>query len=772
MGEAPGEAEERFGEPFIGGSGTLLRGMLSRTGMPSLEQMFVTNICHTRPPGNDFIWFLKPDNMPKLASGLMQLKKDIEEIKPNLILALGSYPLRFLTGKQGIDKWRGSILESTLVPGVKVIGTYHPAYILRVYDYKAVAEFDLVRAREEMLFPEIIRPNREFFLNPDEDTALAIANSMLSSSWLSIDIECYYKEDSGWALSCVGFSDRANRAMVLPWSNATNRNIIKTLCECPIPKVMQNGTFDSTVLATYGINIANFAWDTMIAHHELYAECAGGGDEMSALAGKKRQSAIAKGLGFQTSIYTKEPFYKDDGKLWTETNDLKQFWTYNARDAAVTREIRDVQEVELKDFGTYDSFLASMQLVAPLMSATAAGILIDPKVRATLQAKYEGEVDNLQRFLDAQAGRPINVKSSKDVPDLLYNILKLPPQRKRGTDRTTADKDAIHTLAGKHNHPALHTILAIRERRDLLERYIQAPIDADGRIRCSFDITGTRSGRLASRKSIYGSGTNLQTIPEELRCMFIPSPGKVFIYRDYSQAEARVVAYLARCEGLIELFSDPNRDIHKENAARIFGKPVAEVTKTERYLAKRVVHASNYGMEAKRLVEIVNQDAILTGVRITEHEAADLLTRYFAIYPEIKEVFWSDVRNNIQRTRTLSNPFGRKRTFYGRYDDKLVRDAYSWIPQSTIGDLGRRAVVAIHNNIPECQLLMNVHDSILVECLPQDVGLVTRQMATLMEIPITIHGRKFLVPTDCKVGYNWGNAHSENPNGLSDYEDN
>jgi DNA polymerase-1 len=430
----------------------------------------------------------------------------------------------------------------------------------------------------------------------------------------------------------------------------------------------------------------------------------------------------------------------------------------------------DVQQVDLDEFGTMGTALHSFSMIHPLAAATKRGIKIDTAERERIAQRLHTEIDRLQAFLDSAAGGPVNVKSPKQISDLLYNKLGLPPQRKRGSDGLSTDKDAIVKLAGKSNHPALHSILAIRERRDLLERYVQAPIDADGRMRCSFDIAGTRSGRLASRKSIYGSGTNLQTIPEELRRFFIADEGYTFVYRDYSQAEARVVAYLARCQGLIDLFNDPTRDVHKENAARIFNKSIPDVAKTERYLAKRVVHASNYGMEADRLVEIVNQDAEITGVRIDRTQAQFLLDRYFAIYPEIREIFWGDVRRAIQQSRTLTNAFGRKRTFYGRWDEALLRDAYSWDPQSTVGDLCTRAMVLIHNHVPQAQLLLNVHDSILVQCLHDDVPRVAREMERLMQICITIHGREFYIPTDCKIGANWGNASDNNPNGLVDYE--
>ena len=252
--------------------------------------------------------------------------------------------------------------------------------------------------------------------------------------------------------------------------------------------------------------------------------------------------------------------------------------------------------------------------------------------------------------------------------------------------------------------------------------------------------------------------------------------GKSFVYRDYSQAEARVVAYLARCRGLIELFEDSTRDVHKENAARIFGIPVEQISYEQRYLAKRVVHASNYGMREDRLVEIINADSEETGIRVSQAQAKVILNKYFMIYPEIQENFWGDIKRELKKSLTLNTPFGRKRSFYGRYDDTLLREAYSYIPQSTVGDLCCKALVRCYTDIqlayPEwgAELLVNVHDSILMQCDDQFVSQVAAAMAEAMRIFIPIDATAFLIPTDCQVGKNWGPKTDTNPMGLVDYE--
>lgn len=783
VGEAPADNEMNAGRPFVGGAGQLLEHAAGRCDI-RLSQCFQTNVVHQPSPYKKFENFYKKENQQVYIAGLLQLKADIESIKPNVVVALGTHALLPLAGKKGIDKWRGSILSSALVKGQKIIGTYNPAYALRVYEAKAVIELDLKRIAAEATTPDIRLPERRYYLDPPADVRTQIVHEMLSAEWLAVDIECWLDESSGkWKLACVGFSDRADRALVIPATAASQLHDIRLLVESDVPKVYQNGQFDTTVLDEAGFRTKGYAWDTMYAHHALFAESAGGEDELTKLMGKKKMSVLKKGLAFQTSIYTREPFYKDDGKLWKETNDIQQFYLYNGRDSAVTREIRDVQERELADFGTRCVFDHEMAMLAPLMYATKRGIRIDLEQRARLRTSIQGEIDNLQNFLDGSAGGPINVKSP-DVKHLMYDVLKLPPKYHPKTGAVTANKDAINELAEKFKHPVLLTILKIRERRDYIERYLDIQLGTDGRMRCLFDPSGTRSGRLASRTNIDGSGTNLQTIPtrkavgEQIKRMFVADEGKLFVYPDYKQAEAWLVAYAAKCEPLIELLNDPTRDIHRENAVKIFGIPLDQVTTEQRYLAKRVVHASNYGMGPDKLVKLCAED----GVHLSDQQAANLMQRYFMIYPEIKGVYWKYVENEIKWNRILNTPFGRKRAFFGRYDDKLLREAYSYIPQSTVGDLGGKAVVRVYQEVQlgmadlGAEFLLNVHDSILVQCDEAMVAPCAAAVQEAMRIPITLDGRTFTIPTDCKIGRNWGSRIKaadgswENPSGMRDIE--
>jgi DNA polymerase-1 len=501
----------------------------------------------------------------------------------------------------------------------------------------------------------------------------------------------------------------------------------------------------------------------MYSHHALLLESAGGGDEVKALRGGKSgpRAPLAKGLGFQVSIYTKQPFYKDDGKLWQLTGDIQQFYRYNGLDAACTYEIREVHDRELDAFGVRHVFEHEMRILPLLRTMSRRGIKVDLAMRSTLKGQYEREIDNLQHFLDRAAGGSLNVKSKKDMHHLLYDTLKLPVKLHKDTKRPTANKDAIIELAAKYGHPVLMTILEIRKRRDLIERYLNAQVDPDGRMRCLFDPSGTRTGRLASRAGIYGSGTNLQNIPPKLRRMFTADPGKILFYVDLSQAEARVVAYLARCESLIELFSS-GRDVHKENAERFFGYYNDDV----RISVKRIVHGSNYGEGPDRIITVAAAD----GITLKRPDVVKGQEAYFMLYPEIKENWWADVTRELRYSRVLTTPLGWKRQFYGRWESvQFVNEALAFQPQSTVGVLAEMGMLAA-SKVEGAEILLNQHDAVVGQCDEGNVATVIPAVQKAMEIPIEIYGRTLVIPSDAKVGRNWGEASQENPEGLKKWK--
>lgn len=461
--------------------------------------------------------------------------------------------------------------------------------------------------------------------------------------------------------------------------------------------------------------------------------------------------------------------------------ELLQFFTYNAKDAAVTREIQMVQMRELQESGALGRFEREMALQPVCMGMTRRGVLVDNVALQSMKSELDTEIARLQAFLDAGSGKSINVKSSPDVKWLLYDKLKLPIRKNKTTGNPTADKYAIADLAARYPNPLLMTILEIRQRRDDQERYLNAPLDGDGRFRFILDPSGTRTGRLASRATIYGTGGNSQNWPDRLRRVLRADSGRVLWYIDLSQAEARVVAYLARCLALIELFGS-GRDVHAENAARFFKLELANVTEGLRYAAKRVVHGSNYGMGPQRLIESANDDARRHGstMRLDLDIAKRGQDAYFMLYPEIKTNFWYDVVQQLRHNRTLISPkpYEMRRTFFGRWDEKLINEAYAYIPQSVVGEIPCTAMTRLWDydkrgwKLKDGEVLMNVHDALVGQSTPEMLEEHIAQVTEALDVPLQIHGRELRIPNDVKVGRNFGSYNKEkNPEGLRKLKD-
>jgi hypothetical protein len=218
----------------------------------------------------------------------------------------------------------------------------------------------------------------------------------------------------------------------------------------------------------------------------------------------------------------------------------------------------------------------------------------------------------------------------------------------------------------------------------------------------------------------------------------------------------------------------------------MFGCKPDEVNATQYLLAKKGVHAGNYGQGPESAAAYTNAEARDTwgrpgtGIVVTVADMRRVQETYFMLAPEIKSIFWAGVRDELNRSRTLTTLFGRKRTFFGRWESKddstFLNAAYSFIPQGTIGDLCAKAMVEIDHALQAeglpAHVLVNVHDSLLVQCKddPEIVEHVAKLMEREMNIPIPWDGGEFYIPTDCKVGWNWGDMGKDgsNPRGLRD----
>ena len=740
IGEAPGATEDEKGKPFMGGSGQVLDGILTQVGIKRGE-CFLDNVIQYRPKGNDFSTFYNGNTpTPELLRAHESLRERVRQFRPNVVVALGNEPLFALTGKKGITKWRGSILE---FEGIKVIPTIHPAAIMRIYEQRTPSVFDWGRIKEEALtptLPPIFTPS--YLINPNYFQVMETLERLHDYEYLSFDIETQERTNN---ISCIGFAWSNTEAVCIPicyganswWTPLQELAIIKSivrLLQSPTTKfIAQNAAFDLTFLQDFwGVQVekVNLWMDTMIAHHCVYPE-------------------LPKSLAFLCSIYTTHPYHKD---IAFEGGNSDSLWYYNCTDCTVTYECAFAIKKEAEEFGTWDFYREhSHKLIKPLLGMQTRGVRIDTKKRAEIDAKLSDDLINLQARLDKTVGHPLNPNSPKQMCEFLYTELKLPKQFGK-TGGLTADEDAIDTLNKYFKNPIFDIVLDIRGIRKLLSTYIRAPLDGDDRIRCSYSITGTETGRLSSRESVYGTGTNLQNIPrgELVRSIFIPDEGKIFVNADLSQAEARVVAYLAQEENLQRVF-EQGGDIHRRNAARIFNVREEQVTETQRDLAKATVHACNYKIGKNKFATITN---------IPASKAHELIMQYYAMFPNIKN--WHvEVEGQLRKYKTLVTPWGRKRQFFGRWNDELIRAGVAHVPQSTVGDLLNKALVKMWYASPiGWELLLQNHDAVLYQVPKEtDPMHIYKFFHHYMELPITIHGKTFQIPCDIKVGDSWGSLH-------------
>lgn len=326
LGEAWGEEEERLGLPFVGASGNELNRMLEEAGI-SRADCHLTNVFNLRPkPTNDIKNLgtakqLSHVPMPEMSKGiylqdqfypeLKRLYQELEDIKPNLVIALGNTAIWALTGNYGIRTIRGTVMESSIgVPGLKVLPTYHPAAVLRDWSMRPVVVADLMKAARQSKFPEVRRPARELWIEPTlRDIEFFYQTHVIGKSKkLSIDIETGLGYKS---ITCVGFAPSEKLALVIPfydprkpggsyWPTAHQEKlawqwVAKLMQHVEDPEIEilgQNFLFDINWLWTKAsATPKNFVRDTMLKAHAMNPE-------------------LEKGLGFLGSVHTDEPAWK------------------------------------------------------------------------------------------------------------------------------------------------------------------------------------------------------------------------------------------------------------------------------------------------------------------------------------------------------------------------------------------------------------------------------------------------------------------------------
>ena len=456
---------------------------------------------------------------------------------------------------------------------------------------------------------------------------------------------------------------------------------------------------------------------------------------------------------------------------------------YNALDCCVTLEVFEAINPLLNEItgATYESSKAFM---APILEMELRGVLVDPAAKAAIYQEtlktHDRLQSNLSTILRDGLGIPsFNPGSWQQKSWLLYDVLGLPHVRKRGA--ITTDREALEKLSTYFQADTIcNHIIAIQECRKKLG-FLKTGVSSDGRMRTSYNIGGTDTGRLSSSASAWWDGTNLQNIAPEMRRMFIADPGHRLAYIDLEQAEARAVGaiiwnlfhdgkYLDFCES-----GDLHTNVVKMTWPELpwTGNPQEDkaLAKQKFYrdfnyrdAAKRLGHASNYRGQPPYISKVV---------RIPVGLVQDFQSNYFRSFPGISQ--WHGwVRNKLLRDGWITTFMGRQRWFFGRrWEDETVRSAVAYEPQSAIADYLNRGMLNVWKRLgSRVSLLMQVHDAILIQYPEEIENEIIPQVQKLLEIEIPLfHGRSLIVPTEAQVGWNWGYPYNNkkeliNPDGL------
>ena len=391
-------------------------------------------------------------------------------------------------------------------------------------------------------------------------------------------------------------------------------------------------------------------------------------------------------------------------------------------------------------------------MVPVLFKIEERGMKIDREHFSKLEGEYREIVDGLAEEIQDLAGWTFKLNSPIQLSEVLFEKLNLPVKGIKKTSRgySTGAKE-LEKLKGEH--PIIEKILEYREAAKLLTTYIvPLPTLADerGRIHTTFTQNVTATGRLSS------VNPNLQNIPtrtaegKKIREGFVAEEGKVLISADYAQFELRLAAELAGDEKLIEDFNS-GTDIHTKTAAEVYKIPMGEVTKEQRRLAKVVNFGIIYGMSAKGLADATGMSLI---------EAKEFVEHYM----ELRKPIGDKMKAYLEQARGegfVETYFGRRRPTPDVKSANFIvrtgaeRAAQNMPIQGTEADLMKKAMIRLDSELPEgAEMVMQVHDSIMVEARPELAEEVRRKMKEVME-GIAPEFKVRLV-VDVKQGKNWG----------------
>jgi len=735
VGDYPTEQDLRRGEPFIGGGGFELTKMLQEAGIRR-DDCYMTLVMKSRCYPNELhIIEKKKDRQPshiyfqgqfitqKLYDACMAIRDEVERVKPNVICTVGDLALFALTGQTSSYNYRSSIMDSLLTPGYKVIPTLKVDLIHLQYARRPWMVHDFKRVKKDSLTPGLFHRDYSRLIAVDNSAEwfqlmcerLEWLHDRIDLSEGDFPVSCDIETRSGH-ITCLSFAWEPTKGLCVQlsplrnpegfWDPKQESELVHRICAILThPKVLlvgQNFNYDLQYIHRHWSILPTNVADTMLMQHSCF-------------------SSLPKNLGFLSSMYCDDHLYwKDDRTDWKEGEDGEdemKYWEYCATDSCRTLAVYHVLKSVLKGMGleSVNSFQQSLR--PKVLKSMIRGVRVDQQKRSDLSLTLMREAETRKHWMREVLGYEINYRSPMQMQDFFYRQMGLKKITSRTRGVTTNDA-ALQSLGAREPilWPVIRKISELRSLGVFHSTFVLAPLDADRRMRCSFNIAGTETYRFSSSKNAFGSGMNMQNIPKggetadaglelpNIRNIFIPDEGHTFFDIDLDSADLRIVTWESGCEWMKENFKAGRKPYVEVMKEYYHDQSMSKNSHPREYaMFKSLCHGTNY---------LGTAEGIAPRIGLNVHETERIQKWYFGLCPEIAK-WQSDIKKQVSSRRYVENAFGYRNYFFDKIEGTIFNQAIAWIPQSSVACLINRAYVAIDDAYGDwIQILLQVHDSL------------------------------------------------------------
>ncbi len=787
--DCPDQDDIAAQRPFSDFAGRYFVSLLQDLQVP-LHAVRVEYLVSEVAPKNEFRFF-ELEKAALLKENVDKLKEKIRECSPNMVLLLGPGPLKHLTGYDNLGDYRGHYLPISDL-GVKVLATYKPSVAIRQRhvdkdqkpgQYEALLTADVRKAIAGAAQHDAGFPNLILKTGPTYDEAIAWLDEIRENAKeLAYDIETHNRV----LVDCIGFAYNGNTGYCIPlwrpdgsayWHPDERLVIfkkIKEILESDIPKIAQNSQFDTVILYEYyDIHVKNIVLDTMLLAHNLYCD-------------------LPKDLGSLMSLYANLPYHKQ----MLHSSSAEDRWLYNAQDCTATIHVAAGLRKECSEVADVRPhyYMVTNAAIPVIVDMQKTGVAVNEEYRQeAIKHELQIKADLQEAFEEVfpvhlntkKSGKKIvpaetkfNPNSSKQKIALFYDLLGVRKKYNKGA--VTTDKKFLEGLMESHSKESVRLLAEACHRYSLANStasQLSSPL-YNGRMHTAYSLggvsedadgedLGTDTGRLASKLSYFyvqdsngkwvKAGANLQNRKKgHQRRILSPEPGEEFCLVDLWAAEAYLVALDAQEEKLLSMLNKGIK-IHNWLLERTVEKwpKECEAAGYSYKGAKGGVHSMNYDAQPGIIAKSSGLPQIVADWQYAF---------YHGEFPGIK-LRMKRIREQIQKTRSITSFLGRRIFFVQPWSDELLKRAYAWPTQSTIGEL---AIIAMTKIWYQGRLLepfmfpsLNTHDGLAIRCKLGTREEVTKRVADAFYVPLFKGDYRVAVPVEITWGKNFNDAEKE-----------